>query len=156
MCVEAVREFPCGAEGVASARRAPEEILQEWGLRSSGPLARRMSDLVLVAAELANHTARENGGRCRIHLMAHRTRLRVGVTVVGGLNAPLWAAGSAGAERARQVGTLDATASEHGLLIVQALADEYGVERHGESTSYVWAQWNLGSLNRLDVPCHQA
>jgi anti-sigma regulatory factor (Ser/Thr protein kinase) len=128
--------LPGVERSVANARRFVRDIL--------GGRHPALDDISLGVSELATnaikHTPSGNGGKITVRLAAAGSSIRAEVTN-DGRTTP-----------AKPGPESDAEAEEgRGILIVEALADAWGVTEHADSTT-VWASFRTGQLGLTRLP----
>lgn len=131
MAAEIVQQLPSGPQAVVRARRALD------ALEDSVP-ARRLDDMRLIVSELVTNSLRhgpdEPGRPLRLHIYVRPRSARVEVIDSGpGFEPPTDAPG-------------ELAESGWGLMLVDSLADRWGVDRAGPTT--VWAEVGLEPESR--------
>lgn len=119
--------FPPTRHGARAARRAAEAQLVAWG---HPPAVDPAATAVLLVAELTANAAlhgRVRGRETRLGLALTADTVRIEVTDARGDRLPAAATEPGDGESGR------------GLLLVQALADDWGVKPHHPGGKTVWA-----------------
>jgi anti-sigma regulatory factor (Ser/Thr protein kinase) len=119
----AVRSFPATPDSVTKARHFVAETAQEWGF------AQLVQDAQLVVSEFGGNAVRHAHSEFTVVLSESDSSLRVAVSDLSHLDPK------------EQRPANDST-SGRGLMLVSALATEWGVE-HSPTGKVVWAQLQL-------------
>ena len=109
--LRAVLDLPLGQHAATDARHAVEAVLRSWDLSSPAWLF----DAVLVVSELVTNAIRHAGGCLELRLTAHDRQVTISV-----------ADGTSVIPRRRA----SDTAGGRGLTLIEAAAQEWGVEDH--------------------------
>jgi hypothetical protein len=126
--------FACTPPGARRARRLVANRMDVWGYAHGGE---PNEDVTLVVAELAANAVRHgrvSGRGFRVRLLLREESLRVEVSDARVDRLPV------------PVPAREADEGGRGLLLVEALAEEWGVElRPGGAYKTVWAELRVGS-----------
>ena len=132
-----IREFPREPVAVPAAREFVRQTLTEWGM------AERRDDALMCVSELAANVVRHDETPERRFLVA----------LSGGDGLLRVEVHDASRHRPRvQSPGVDSTTGR-GLLLVNALADGWGVEPGHPRGKVVWTEFKLGTDESLVRPC---
>ncbi len=124
--------LPAGTMAVPAARRHTAEVLFAWGLPE-----RVRENAELVVSELVGNAVEHGGGRTELGISRGEDVVRVDVFDTNP-EPPVMLSPTTGDDRHR------------GLLIVAALATNWGTDRAGAGKS-VWAELPCGIMEQLEV-----
>jgi anti-sigma regulatory factor (Ser/Thr protein kinase) len=125
---ELTRSFPAACESPGRARRLVGCELRRWGHEEG-----LVDDAVLVVSELASNAVIHAGSPFTVSIQSRDSLLRIAVRDTAPVPAP-------NGDRGLLV------RAPHGLAVVQALADQWGVEPTGDGIGIgkiVWAELRI-------------
>jgi anti-sigma regulatory factor (Ser/Thr protein kinase) len=129
MCYRAVARLPCTPMSVRASRTFVTKQLVAWGVDADDSAAGRLDDVKLVMSELAGNATKFCRHDIEISLVAHRDHIEVAVT-------------DDNPRPARLQHPDSDTPAGRGLLLVDALAEEWGQHRPNHRKT-VWARLAL-------------
>lgn len=130
------REFPRRAVAVPEARSFVREVLGAWGVTN------RLNDMLTCISELATNAVRHDETHSHsfhVVLSGRDGLLRVEVRDASRRHPVL------------KPPSTDST-SGRGLLLVDGLADEWGVEPHSPHGKVVWAEFKIATPQGVTAP----
>jgi anti-sigma regulatory factor (Ser/Thr protein kinase) len=129
MCYRAVARLPCTPMSVRASRTFVTKQLVAWGVDADDSAAGRLDDITLVMSELAGNAAKFGRTEIEISLVAHRDHIEVAVS-------------DDNPRPARLQHPDPSTPAGRGLLLVEALAEQWGQRRPNQGKT-VWARLAL-------------
>ncbi len=139
MCHHTIERLPCQPASVRAARTFVAATLDAWGATTDDIAYHRVADAVLVASELISNAVKFCANEVVLQVSAHRDRIEIDVTDDNPRPAQL--------QRPDPL-----TPGGRGLLIVRAIADQWGQHQH-EDDKTVWAHLRLPPGSALGRDC---
>lgn len=141
MCLHTTVRLPCMPRSVRTARSRVGDHLEEWGATSSDVAESRAVDAVLVVSELVANAVKFGTGEFELRFDVHRRRIEIAVT-----------------DDSPQPAVLTwpdvLTSGARGLVLVDALAEEWGQQQQGGYKT-VWAHLSVPPGSALADGCFQ-
>jgi hypothetical protein len=140
VCHLLIRHLDCHPASVTAGRRFVSDALTTWGWRSVGPEPGPRADILLVATELLSNAVKAASAPVVLSVEGHHNRVDISVAD----DSP---------EPAVRVPTGIDSPGGRGLLLVDALAEDWGQRRLDDRTKEVWAQVPVPTEATLGLDC---
>lgn len=139
MCFETTEQLPCEVTSVRAARSLVAASLDAWGTTAADVAYSRVADAVLVASELMANAVKFCTGEIELKVGAHRDRIEIYVT-------------DDSRQPVRYEDPDQLSTGGRGLLIVDALAEQWGQRQRGDHKT-VWAHISIPPGSALAQGC---
>jgi anti-sigma regulatory factor (Ser/Thr protein kinase) len=140
MCQHATVRLPCSLSSVRAARLFVADQLDLWGATTHDVAHDQVVDAVLVVSELVANAVKFSAREVELRLDVHRDHIQIAVT-------------DDNVQRAERQQPDRQTPGGRGLVLVDALTDEWGQQWQGDNKT-VWAQLPLPPGSALGRGCH--